>query len=217
MDKRGKGLQKSKIRREIYMNKNIKRTGVQNALASLGDLKGKTRDQIIEVCGEPRKTEQLANGTKDTWWDFVYKVTISFDNKGNFTAIVDQSLGNTPSFRDAAIVFILCCILVGGIIAGPALFSTPTVSHSVEDSYGHDKFDALTVAEKAVSSQLKSPSTASFCKTSEATITVSGDKWRVSGWVDAQNSFGASIRNNYVVEFEFSSKSEYKISKCEIK
>lgn len=53
-----------------------------------------------------------------------------------------------------------------------------------KDSYGHDKFDAFVIAEKAVKDKLKSPSTAQFCTTTEATIGRNGNTWTVKGWVD---------------------------------
>ena len=56
-----------------------------------------------------------------------------------------------------------------------------------KDNYGHDKFDAFVIAEKAVKEKLKSPSTAQFCTTTEATIGRNGNTWTVKGWVDAQN------------------------------
>ena len=72
-----------------------------------------------------------------------------------------------------------------------------------KDSYGHDKFDAFVIAEKAVKEKLKSPSTAQFCTTTEATIGRNGNTWTVKGWVDAQNGYGATVRANFVVTFTF--------------
>lgn len=85
------------------------------------------------------------------------------------------------------------------------------------ESYGQDMFirlaekssksnssdeatDAKICAKKAVEDQLKSPSTAKFCKYTEMTATnLGGDKWKVTGYVDAQNSFGATLRENWTV------------------
>ena len=58
---------------------------------------------------------------------------------------------------------------------------------SDKDAYGHDKFDAMVIAEKVVKDQLKSPSTADFCSTSEYTVSCVGNTWTVRGYVDAQN------------------------------
>lgn len=95
--------------------------------------------------------------------------------------------------------------------------STATFSNKITDSYGHDEFDANVIAERIVSSELKSPSTAKFCKESECTISVDNKTWTVSGWVDAQNSFGATLRSNYTVKFTFTSEENYTIDMCNIK
>lgn len=64
-----------------------------------------------------------------------------------------------------------------------------------------DDAEAFTVAEAMVKQKLKSPSTAKFCLYTEATITHDKDVYTVSGWVDAQNSFGATLRSNWTVTF----------------
>lgn len=85
-----------------------------------------------------------------------------------------------------------------------------------KDSYGHDKFDAFVIAEKAVKEKLKSPSTAQFCTTTEATIGRNGNTWTVKGWVDAQNGLGATVRANFVVTFTFASKDTYSVALCTV-
>ena len=60
--------------------------------------------------------------------------------------------------------------------------------------------NAKICAEKAVSDSLKSPSTAKFCKYTDMIATdLGGNRWKVSGYVDAQNSFGATVRTNWTV------------------
>jgi len=68
-----------------------------------------------------------------------------------------------------------------------------------QDTEEMDKYNALAIAESKVEAQLKAPSTAEFCSISEADISQKGDTWTVRGWVDAQNGFGAMIRNKYTV------------------
>lgn len=89
-------------------------------------------------------------------------------------------------------------------------------TRSGEDSFGHDDSDAWSAAVSTVSSKLKSPSTAEFCSKSAATIKSNGDTWTISGYVDAQNSFGATLRNNFTVEITFTSSTEYTIERCDI-
>lgn len=58
-----------------------------------------------------------------------------------------------------------------------------------------DKYGAQDVCEQFVEKRLKAPATADFQNT---TTTSSGNQWTVEGDVDAENSFGAQIRNHYV-------------------
>ena len=94
--------------------------------------------------------------------------------------------------------------------------SNRSKSNRLEDTWGHDEFDAVVVAEKAVKNNLKSPSTAEFCSHKEYSITCSGDTWTVSGYVDAQNSFGATLRNDFTVKFTFENSERYTIDYCNI-
>lgn len=84
------------------------------------------------------------------------------------------------------------------------------------DYYGHDKNDAMKVAKKVVKSYLKSPSSAVFCSISDATFSCDGESWNISGWVDAQNSFGVLLRNSFAVTITFTSSGEYTIDSCSI-
>jgi hypothetical protein len=63
-----------------------------------------------------------------------------------------------------------------------------------------DKHDAKIVAEDEVKSRLKSPSTAEFSDWGRTEVTPIENGYKVEGYVDAQNSFGAMIRHNYSVE-----------------
>ena len=59
---------------------------------------------------------------------------------------------------------------------------------------------AKICAEKAVKDNLKSPSTANFCKYSEMnTMSLGNNRWKITGYVEAENSFGATVRENWVV------------------
>jgi hypothetical protein len=66
---------------------------------------------------------------------------------------------------------------------------------------------ARIIAEQSISKQLKAPATADFSGFSE---TEAGplknggpNDWIVKGFVDAQNGFGAKLRNDYEVVIEF--------------
>lgn len=85
-----------------------------------------------------------------------------------------------------------------------------------EDNFGHDEHDAWTAAKDIVESNLKSPSTAEFCSFSSAAIQRDGNTWTITGYVDAQNSFGATLRNNFTVKITFTSSTKYTIEQCSI-
>lgn len=66
--------------------------------------------------------------------------------------------------------------------------------------------NAKVCAVKAVEDKLKSPSTADFCSYTSMTATDLGNnKWKVSGYVDAQNSFGAVVREYWTVTLTLTS------------
>ena len=66
--------------------------------------------------------------------------------------------------------------------------------------------DAKICAKKAVEDCLKAPSTADFCSYSEMDTTYLGnDKWKITGYVDAENSFGAVLRQKWTVTLTLTS------------
>ena len=103
---------------------------------------------------------------------------------------------------------IICIFVFAGLIFGAYTFA-------YNNTKGSD-IDAIVAAEHAVSEKLKAPSTAVFSKKSETLITSDGDTWAVKGWVEAENSFGVPIRNEYTVIITFTAKNKYTIDLCQI-
>lgn len=64
-----------------------------------------------------------------------------------------------------------------------------------------DKMFAVNCAEKEVKKKLKCPSSAKFLPYEEVEVGFDKDSnsYTIEGYVDAQNSFGAMIRNEYYV------------------
>lgn len=78
-----------------------------------------------------------------------------------------------------------------------------------------DFWFAVTAAQNLVKEQLKSPSTASFPSSASAySVQTDGTYFYVSGYVDAQNSFGAELRQEWTASFKMgdTSGAQYKIS-----
>ena len=85
-----------------------------------------------------------------------------------------------------------------------------------KDDFGHSWAVAYTIAEETVEAQLKAPSSAKFSNKNETSISVRNNVWIVSGWVEAQNSFDATIRNKYTVQITFINADNYTIDFCRI-
>lgn len=78
---------------------------------------------------------------------------------------------------------------------------------------------AVTAAQNLVKDELRSPSTARFPVSGDAYIVVkTGTQWSVAGYVDAQNGYGATVREQWTASFEMSdpSGSQYTISNYEV-
>jgi hypothetical protein len=69
---------------------------------------------------------------------------------------------------------------------------------------GYDRAGPIARAECLIKKQLRSPATASFPPSfDEYTVSnLGGGRWRVSGYVDAQNGFGANIRCTWTVTWQ---------------
>ena len=86
-------------------------------------------------------------------------------------------------FISLVLLVILCALGVGSSESG---------------SSGPDEVGAFFMSKKFVEERLKAPSSADFCSYSDATVTdLGGGRFSVSAYVDAQNSFGATIRTYY--------------------
>ena len=82
------------------------------------------------------------------------------------------------------------------------------------DSYGYDSEEIKYIAKKAVLDKLKAPSTAKFSPSSETTIKQSDNEWIVEGWVESENSFGATIRNSYEVKITVIGEERHTVNYC---
>lgn len=85
--------------------------------------------------------------------------------------------------------------------------SSSSGSSSTTNTARHSDEDAFYCATLIVEDYLKAPSTAKFCKLSDATVTHLGNgEYMVTGWVDAENSYGAMIRSDFIVTYTATEK-----------
>lgn len=74
--------------------------------------------------------------------------------------------------------------------------------HEGDSGARHTDVEAFTVAQIIVRDHLKAPGSALFCKASEASVSNDGDRYTVIGWVEAENSFGGSVRQTFLVTYQ---------------
>jgi hypothetical protein len=111
-------------------------------------------------------------------------------------------------------ILLMSCLICGflGWVIGPSEDSGPSSSpspsgNSSSRSTEDLKINAWIAAQQFVEQRLKAPSTAEYGSLWDGTYqnpddcvtNLGGGSYRVVGWVDAQNSFGAKIRSHFVV------------------
>jgi len=85
-----------------------------------------------------------------------------------------------------------------GCLAGIVIFVIIMIIAVASSDNGVDKVSAFVMSQDFVVDRLKSPSTADFPSYRESFVTDIGNgRFQVSAYVDAQNSFGAKMRNRY--------------------
>ena len=108
----------------------------------------------------------------------------------------------------AALIFLIIGII--GIFKVIFAFTEGDKNDKVSD------YLVWSYTQDIVKESLKSPSSADFPSFSEAFIlNVEGDDYRVTSYVDAKNSFGVKVRNDFVVTLTVT-KDGYKAGKATI-
>lgn len=113
-----------------------------------------------------------------------------------------------------AITIPVLAILYVGAPLLPKIQSQPTASTSgsnaQEDNatYFQDrKLEAFAIAKTHVIHELKAPASADFPNADSAFVSLlRAGEYRVSAYVDAQNSFGSKVRTNYVCDLAYEDK-----------
>lgn len=116
---------------------------------------------------------------------------------------------------------IISLVLSIALISGMVLLAPHTLLNNNDDTtdkYGNSSSDVYRDAINVVSDQLKNPSSANFSMRTDTRITLSSasSTWTVSGWVEATNSFNATVRNDFEVTLTYTAKGSYVIQSCRI-
>ena len=96
-----------------------------------------------------------------------------------------------------------CCVLVVLFVVAAGLVGSCNHGSTPAPPSGPSTFDASVMAHEFVLKRLKAPSTADFSSTTDETIeelSSAPPTFRVKGWVDSQNGFGAKLRSNFWVK-----------------
>jgi hypothetical protein len=103
-----------------------------------------------------------------------------------------------------------CAILIVFIgVVGALFYFGGCFNESPESKERSDKIKAYTFAEQFVEQRLKSPSTADFpFDFMDHVSKIGEDQYKIESWVDAQNSFGATVRNRVQVVLTLSEDRE---------
>lgn len=87
------------------------------------------------------------------------------------------------------------------------VMNSPNSGKSTTRASGNsvDELDACAMSHVFIKRQLKAPSTADFpvCREPDTIIVGAGIHWTVRSYVDAQNSFGAMLRSDYMVRMRY--------------
>jgi hypothetical protein len=92
-------------------------------------------------------------------------------------------------------LFLLTFLVCAGIGAAASLAPSPPPK---EKQTGDYDLEANTFCERQVRERLKSPSSADFPFLDYVATHQGNDKYIVKSYVDAQNSFGATLRSDWV-------------------
>jgi ribosomal protein L37E len=116
-------------------------------------------------------------------------------NSNNKSQQTDTKAAQTGCIGCLSIIIFL--FLLGGIIS----MCTPKEEKEKKELEDVSRA-ALIHCRNAVKDRLKAPSTADIPLFDQRTTKIGENKFKVESYVDAQNSFGAKIRNNYTCEIE---------------
>ncbi|MEW6115610.1 MAG: hypothetical protein AB1553_01760 [Nitrospirota bacterium] len=137
-------------------------------------------------------------------------------------SFLDQ-LGDTPppvkesptSFnfkRVGKAIGILICLAVVLSLLGAYLKGTSYYNPPAQPQYKPSKFDAFVMCQQFVEKKLKAPSTADFASSTESTLTaIDRNTFMIISYVDAQNSFGAKLRNHYACKVQHVDDKNWKL------
>ena len=153
------------------------------------------------------------------------------ENSSNISSIIDQSsddssIDTNSTYTDENSTYQVTDS--SEIDYGTNLNSDSTDSYNLDDDVSEEpvandeKGACWALAEDVVKANLKSPSSAKFpfsYADEGVAFSKSGNLYTVTGWVDAENSYGAKLRNNFTVTMTksgYGDNTKFTAESCEI-
>lgn len=112
---------------------------------------------------------------------------------------VGKQVGNGLKVGLVIIFLLVMTGIVSDLFSSDTPKAAPSPAVAAAPTDGEIYVDAKAIITKA----LKAPSTAKFPSSSYATITRYSDGYKVSSYVDSENSFGAMLRSEWSVMFAY--------------
>jgi len=105
---------------------------------------------------------------------------------------------------DPKVQLVVGAIVIALLVIGLKVLMRPDAGSSV---------NAWLMAQEFVTDRLKSPSTATFGwqKAEDCVTELGGGEFKVRGWVDAQNSFGATLRSDFSLTLRYTGSGKWEI------
>lgn len=118
----------------------------------------------------------------------------------------NKTIKTTWVISGIIILFIIMVVIVGG--SGSNNYSSQTPKKINTNDIG-DKIDLHVEAQQFVLQGLKAPATAKFPALPYEAIDLGNDRYKITSFVDSQNSFGAMLRSNWSVVFQYQNEKTY--------
>jgi len=110
-----------------------------------------------------------------------------------------------------------CLVLIAIVVLlalGPCRGSQDSGKHT---AMGPDKISAFVMSQEFVKDRLKAPGTAKFPWYDESFVDdLGGGRFRVTAYVDAENSFGAKLRTHYTCVLSSSDGDRWSLENIEV-
>ena len=116
------------------------------------------------------------------------------------------------------IIFLLCVLSACSSTSNNNSTTTKQEHSTVEPKPKHSPAEASVMAEQFAQKKLKSPGSAKFQSFLDQKIEDLGEgKYKISSYVDSQNSFGALVRNNYTCTLKYIDNNKWQLENLEFK